>query len=105
MAETWHHVASIDQIDPDQPLSVKVGDQTIGIFKLNDTLYAIEDICPHAYALLSQGFIEGDQVECPLHEAAFHISTGKCLKAPADRDVKTYPVRVEGDQVQIAMVS
>jgi 3-phenylpropionate/trans-cinnamate dioxygenase ferredoxin subunit len=60
-------------------------------------------VCPHAFALLSQGFVEGDKVECSLHEAVFHIPTGKCLKAPADRDLTTYRVRVEGSDLLIEL--
>ena len=63
--------------------------------------YALEDVCPHAYALLSQGFVEDGQVECPLHEATFDIRTGKCLREPADRDLHVYPVRIIDDEVQL----
>ena len=66
-----------------------------------DELYALENVCPHAYALLTQGFIDGDTVECPLHEAVFHIPTGKCLKEPGGRDLKTYTVRLAGEEIQI----
>ena len=103
MSEIWHRIACIDEIDEDEPLSVKVGDHTIGVFQLDGEFYAIEDVCPHAFALLSQGFVEGDEVECPLHEAVFHIPTGRCLKAPADRDLQTYQVRVEGDDILIGL--
>ena len=65
------------------------------------TLYALENVCPHAYALLTQGFVDGDTVECPLHEAVFHIPTGKCLKEPGGRDLKTYSVRLAGEEIQI----
>lgn len=103
MSDQWHQVALLHEIDEDQPLSVQINGATIGIFKLDEQFYAIEDICPHAYALLSQGFIDGDQVECPLHEAVFHIPSGKCLKAPGERDLKTYPVRIEGNHLLIAI--
>ncbi len=101
MSDQWQRVAAVDEIEEDEPISVHVGEHTIGVFLVNDTYYAIEDICPHAYALLSQGFVDGEEVECPLHEAVFHIPSGRCLKAPADRDVKTYPVKVDGDDVFI----
>jgi 3-phenylpropionate/trans-cinnamate dioxygenase ferredoxin subunit len=48
---------------------------------------------------LSDGFIEGNEIECPLHAACFDITTGECLAPPADRDLVTYPVKVEGDEV------
>lgn len=101
MSDNWQRVAIIDEIDEDEPISVTVGDHTIGIFLVDGKYHAIEDICPHAYALLSQGFVEGDEVECPLHEAVFHIPSGKCLKAPAERDVATYPVKIDGDNVLV----
>jgi 3-phenylpropionate/trans-cinnamate dioxygenase ferredoxin subunit len=98
---TWNQVGTDDQISDDEPLSVKVGEKDIGIYRVNGELYAIEDICPHAYALLSQGFVDGETVECPLHEAVFHIPTGKCLKEPGGRDLCTYKVRLAGQEIQI----
>lgn len=97
----WTKVAAEDSITEDEPASIKVGEQQIGVFRVDDELHAIEDICPHAYALLSQGFIEGEEVECPLHEALFHIPTGKCLREPGGRDLKTYEVKVEGGDVYV----
>lgn len=97
----WHDVGATDSVAEEEPLSVKVAGQEIGIYRIGTTLYAIEDICPHAYALLSQGFVEGDEVECPLHGALFHIPSGKCLAEPADRDLATYPVREENGRIMI----
>jgi 3-phenylpropionate/trans-cinnamate dioxygenase ferredoxin subunit len=103
VSTVWHDVASRDELSEDQPLTVKVGDREIGIYVLNGTVYALEDVCPHAFALLSQGFVEGDEIECPLHGARFHIPTGKCTKQPADRDLKTYCAQVEGGRIQVAV--
>jgi len=101
MTWTWHKVADADDITEDAPGSVKVGADQIVVFQVDGTFYAIEDICPHAFALLSQGFVEGEEVECPLHEAVFHIPTGKCLREPADRDLKTYETKVEDGAVYV----
>lgn len=95
---TWHPVGRADEVSEDEPLSVKVGDKEIGIFRVNGALHAIEDVCPHAYALLSQGFVDGENVECSLHGAIFNIPSGKCLKEPGGRDLATYRVR-EADGV------
>ena len=61
----------------------------------------MQDICPHANALLSQGFMDGETVECPLHGALFDVRTGQCLREPGDRDLETYPVRIKGDQIEV----
>ncbi len=97
----WHDVAARDQLDPDFPVGVEVEGKKVGLFLLNDEVHALEDICPHAYALLSQGFQEDGQIECPLHAARFDIATGKCLNEIGERDLKCYPVRVEEGRVRI----
>ena len=103
MTGNWHHVGQISDVSEDEPLGVTVGDQEIGIYLVNDTLFAIENICPHAFALLSDGFVDGEEVECPLHEAVFHIPTGRCLKEPADRDLKKYEVKTEGEGILVKL--
>lgn len=97
----WHDVASRDQLDPDFPVGVDVNGQKVGLFLLNDEVHALEDICPHAYALLSQGFQEDGVIECPLHAARFDIATGKCLVEIGERDLHQFPVRVVEGKVQI----
>lgn len=99
MTAAWHPVGAAADITEDQPLAVLLEDKQVGVFRLGDRLYALEDICPHAYALLSSGFIDGETIECPLHQACFHIPTGKCTSPPAERDLATYPVKIEGDRV------
>lgn len=97
----WHPVASVSAVTEETPISVEINGNPVGIFRVDNQYYAIEDVCPHAFALLSEGFVEGCQVECPLHEAIFDLTTGKCLGGPSDRDVATYPVKVEGEQILV----
>jgi nitrite reductase/ring-hydroxylating ferredoxin subunit len=101
MAVEWHDVAEPEQVAEDFPLSAKVGERDIGVFLVNGNYYALEDVCPHAYALLSQGFVEGEEVECPLHGARFHVPSGRCTKEPGGRDLKTFPVKVEGGRLYV----
>ncbi len=100
---TWQPVGKLDSVSEDLPLSATVAGKEIGVFLVAGKYYALEDICPHAYALLSQGFVDGDEIECPLHGAKFHIPTGKCTMEPGGRDLISYPVRVEGDTLLIGM--
>jgi NAD(P)H-dependent nitrite reductase small subunit len=97
----WQRVASLAEIAADKGLQVKVGKADVAIFRVGETVYAVEAICPHAEAYLAEGFIDGDKIECPLHQAQFEIPTGKCLGPPADRDLATYPVKVEGNDVLV----
>ena len=101
MAAEWHDVAAPAEVGEDAPISVKVGEREIGIYAVNGKHYALEDVCPHAYALLSQGFVDGEEIECPLHGAKFHIPTGKCTKEPGSRDLACYAVKLEGGRLYV----
>jgi 3-phenylpropionate/trans-cinnamate dioxygenase ferredoxin subunit len=100
---TWHTVGRADEVSESEPLSISVGGKEIGIYRVNGTLYGIEDVCPHAYALLTQGFVDGDNVECSLHGAIFNIPSGRCLKEPGGRDLATYRVREADGNLQIEL--
>ena len=100
----WHDVAARDALDPDFPLGVEVDGQSVGLFLLDDKVHALDNICPHAFALLSQGFQEDGVIECPLHAARFEIATGKCLSEIGERDVKCFPVRVLDGRVSIQII-
>ena len=98
-AGSWHRVAALSDIADGEAKSVRVGELEVALCRVDGAICAFEDLCPHAYALLSEGFVEGGEIECPLHGARFEIATGRCLAPPADRDLQTYPVRVDGDDV------
>ena len=95
----WVRVAAVAALADDTPLPAKLGDIPIALYRLDGKVYAIDDVCTHAFALLSQGFIDGGAIECPLHQACFDIATGRCLAGPATVDLRTYAVKVDGDEV------
>lgn len=97
----WIYAGEARAVTEDTPLSVRVDEIAVGVYRVGSDLHAIEDLCPHADALLSQGFIDGEYVECPLHGALFHIPTGKCTKGPAERDVLPYETRVEDNKIYL----
>ena len=80
-------------------MPAKLGETPIALYRVGDRVYALDDVCTHELALLSQGFVEGGAVECPLHGARFDIATGRCLAPPATVDLRTYAVRIEGGEV------
>ncbi|AHK18522.1 non-heme iron oxygenase ferredoxin subunit [Yersinia similis] len=102
---SWMRVCEVSLVKEDFPFSAKVEGKAIGIYLIEGEYHAMEDICPHAYALLSQGFIEDGKVECPLHEAVFDIRTGQCLRGPGGRDIHKYPVRAIDNQIQIKYIA
>lgn len=95
-------VARRAAVPPGGALRVEVNETVISLWDLNGTLYAIHDICTHEEEYLSEGVIvDGCCVECPLHGAIFDLATGAARALPATTPVRTYPVRVIGEDVQI----
>jgi naphthalene 1,2-dioxygenase ferredoxin component len=101
----WVEVAQVDEIDDSDAKCCQIEGVFIAVFNVKGKFYATSDICTHAHAHLSDGYIDGDVVECPLHQGRFHISSRKAISAPVTEDVRTYPVRVEGGKISIQMTS
>lgn len=73
----------------------------IALFKLEDGIFAIDDICSHEDAKLSEGEIVDDKVFCPKHGSRFNIKNGAVLGLPAVKPVRSYPLKVENGTVYI----
>lgn len=104
MAENWITVAQRDALVMDSVVGVRAGDLDVALYNIGGEIYATHNICTHAHALLSDGWLEGDIIECPLHGGRFEVKTGKGLGPPIPCDVKTLPVRIEGNAVQVNVV-
>jgi 3-phenylpropionate/trans-cinnamate dioxygenase ferredoxin subunit len=94
-------VAQVADIPPGRGRLVEVGGRLIALFNCAGTFYALDDTCTHAAASLSEGYLEGTAVECPLHGARFDLRTGAALWSPAFVPVATYAVRVDGPDVLV----
>jgi len=94
-------VAKTSDIEDKCAKCVDVGGRAIALFNLGGEFYAIDDLCTHEDGPLSEGYIEGDEVECPWHAARFNIKTGKALCEPACEDQGSYKVRVSGDDIEV----
>jgi 3-phenylpropionate/trans-cinnamate dioxygenase ferredoxin subunit len=80
-------------------LGYEVEGRKIAIANVGGKFYAFEDRCTHAGGRLSKGLLMGSQAMCPLHAAAFDVTTGKVVSPPATAPVSTYRVKVEGDEI------
>lgn len=94
-------VAKTAEIPPGERDVFNVEGIFIAVFNVGGTFYAIEDVCTHDDGPLVEGDLEGYEIICPRHGARFDIRTGKVLTMPAVIDVPWFPVRVEGDDIQV----
>ena len=80
-----------------------IDDKEIALFNCEGKFYAIDDLCSHSEASLSEGEVYDCKVECPLHGAEFDLNPGEAVTLPATKPVKTYPVYVEDGYLYIEM--
>lgn len=80
---------------------VEVEGNRIALFNLDGEVYALDDACTHVGGPLSEGPVEGEEVECPWHGSRFDIETGEVTSLPAKENVATYQVRVADDDVEV----
>src|SRR5918996_2303638 len=93
-------VASLSDVPEGEALEVMVGDEPVALFNLGDgEICATHNICTHEHACLSDGWLEDGIIECPLHGGRFDVRTGRGLGPPIEEDLRTYAVRIVGDDL------
>ena len=100
MAET---TLKLSELEPGTAHRVLVGDVPVAVVRIDDSVYAIGDICSHAEVSLSGGevYCEEREIECPQHGSVFSLVTGHPDTLPATQPVPVYDVVVDGDTVTI----
>ncbi|KNE83639.1 MULTISPECIES: non-heme iron oxygenase ferredoxin subunit [Streptomyces] len=97
-------VCGLSELEEDTPRRVEVGGTPVSVVRTEGEVYAIHDICSHANVSLSEGEVEDCQIECWLHGSRFDLRTGKPSGPPATRPVPVYPVKIEGDGPEAAVL-
>lgn len=105
MAENWVTVAKRSGLAEGEMLGVEAAGKPIVLYNVEGDIYATDNVCTHAFAMLSDGWLDGDVIECPLHAGRFEVKTGKGLGPPIPSDIKTYKTRVVGDEIQLDLAS
>ena len=99
----WVKVADRGDLGEVDVIGIVIAGREIAIYDLDGAVFATDNICTHAYAKLSDGWPDKGEIECPLHAGRFDIKTGKATSPPCVAGVKTYPARIEGDELQVKL--
>jgi naphthalene 1,2-dioxygenase ferredoxin component len=99
----WVRAASRGDLPEGEVIGVEIAGRSIALYDVDGSVFATDNICTHAYARLSDGWLDGDLIECPLHAARFDVRTGRVLDPPATEDLKTYPVRIVDDEIEVKL--
>jgi nitrite reductase/ring-hydroxylating ferredoxin subunit len=92
-----------DEVAVGEALKVEKDDLVLAVFNVDGEYYVTDDACTHGPGSLSEGYIEGDVVECNFHNGGFNIRTGEVAMPPCMIPVKTYKTVVEDGTVFIEM--
>ncbi len=101
MPEEFVNAARTGDIPPGEKKLLHIGDAWILLVNLEGTYLAVDGKCTHSSVVLSQGKIQGDYLECPLHKSVFNLRTGFVISPPALRNLAVYSIRIAGDEILI----
>jgi naphthalene 1,2-dioxygenase ferredoxin component len=101
MSGNWVKAAAKSDVGEGEVIGATLGGKEIALYNIDGEIFATDNVCTHAFAMLSDGWLDGDVIECPLHGGRFEVKTGKGLGPPIPCDLKTYPTRLVGEDVEV----
>ncbi len=99
MSKQWTQAIPLAAIPRDDVVAVSIGKREIALYSVGDQIYATDNACSHGNARLCDGFLDGHEIECPLHQGKFDVRTGRAMCEPLTSDIAAYRVKVENGAV------
>jgi len=103
MSQNFVKLANIDGLKVGNMMCITIDGKGILLANIDGTFYATDEMCTHEDARLCTGSLKDEYVKCPLHGSRFNLKTGKVVDDPADEDLRTYPLRIENNQILICL--
>lgn len=100
-AAAWRPAARLDELQPDAPVSRQIGSKNLVLVRHAGAVFALDAVCPHKQGNLAEGKIVLDELACPLHGFRYCLGDGKAAVPSAVPGVRSYPVRIEGEDVLV----
>lgn len=97
----WMRLCTVEQVREGEPAGFDTPGRAFAVYKVGTELFATDRYCTHGDADLCDGYQEGYEIECPLHQGRFDVRTGSCAAPPVTEDVRAYPVRVADGFVEV----
>ena len=94
-------LCKVDDVGAGEVRRVEAAGLTLAVYNLDGDFCVTDDACTHGPGSLSEGFVEGDLIECNFHQGVFNIRTGECVRPPCMVPVKTYTTVVDAGRVYI----
>ena len=97
----FERAARVGEIPEGRVRVVQMGDKEVALCNVNGTIYAVANVCTHDDGPLGDGYLLGDEIECPRHGARFNVTTGAVRTLPAIIPIPTFEVKVDGDDILV----
>lgn len=95
-------IANVTDVPEGDVIAVNVQGKSLALYRVGNEYFVSNNLCNHGQAYLSDGFLDGDIIECPLHGGCFNVRNGAPCHPPVTKPMETYEVIVEGDAIYIA---
>jgi naphthalene 1,2-dioxygenase ferredoxin component len=96
---SWIDALAAEDLPMDDVLGLVVAGRDIAVYTVGDEIYATDNTCTHGQARLCDGFFDGHEIECPLHQGKFDVRDGRPMCDPVTLPLRSYPVKIEGSRV------
>ena len=103
MTQEFIEAGKVGELRPGTMRRIDIRGRRILLANVDGRICAVDDTCTHEEASLSTGVLKGEWVKCPLHGSRFNVCSGAALEEPAEEDLRTYPVRVEGGRILVGL--
>jgi naphthalene 1,2-dioxygenase system ferredoxin subunit len=103
MTTNWTDAAAHDDVPQDDVIGLAVDGRDIALYGVDGEIFATDNLCTHGRGRLCDGFLEGHEIECPLHQGRFDVRSGLATCGPVTEALRSYPVKVEGGRVWLAL--
>jgi 3-phenylpropionate/trans-cinnamate dioxygenase ferredoxin component len=94
-------LAQADEVPDGEVRAFDANGVAVAVANVGGTFFAFDDTCTHRQCSLAEGELDGNVITCPCHGSQFDVTSGDVVAAPAVEPVNTYPLRLEGDAIQI----
>ena len=99
----WTDALAAADLPEDDVKGVAVAGLDLAIYAVGGEVYASDNLCTHGHARLCDGFLDGHEIECPLHQGKFDVRDGRPACDPVTVALRTYPVKIENGRVFVAL--
>jgi nitrite reductase/ring-hydroxylating ferredoxin subunit len=102
-APTFEFAMPLSELPAGKMLACRVGGRELVLCHSREGIFALDNVCTHAFARMCEGRLRGVRLICPLHGASFDVRDGRVLGAPATQPLASHRVRIVDGRIEVAI--